>query len=45
MWREGFRFGVLSDNYEYEVVEIAAGGDSATLKDGTRDSAKLAGSS
>ena len=43
-WSEGvFDSGALSNNYGYEVVEIAAGGGSATLEDGTRDTAKLAG--
>jgi hypothetical protein len=41
----GFSIQVLSDNYGYEVAEIAAGGDSATLEDATRDTVKLVESS
>jgi len=36
---------VLRNNYGYEVVEIAAGGDSATLEYATRDTVKLVESS
>lgn len=37
-WSEGvFDSGALSNNYGYEVVEIAAGGGSATLEDGTSE--------
>jgi hypothetical protein len=55
VWREGrglersglseFPIQVLSNNYGYEVVEIAAGGDLATLEDANRDTVKLVGSS
>jgi hypothetical protein len=41
----GFSIPVLSDNYGYEVAEIAAGGDSTTLEDATRDTVKLVESS
>jgi len=35
----------LGNNYGYEVVEIAAEGDLATLEDANRDTVKLVGSS
>jgi hypothetical protein len=38
---KGFLIQVLSNNYGYEAVEIAAGGDSTTLEDATRDTVKL----
>jgi hypothetical protein len=37
----GFSIQVLSNNYGYEVVEIAAGGGSATLEHAIRDTMKL----